>query len=52
VELSIAAIASGRHPLAALSTHRFGLAETDEALRTLAGQGRPNAIHCTVYPWQ
>ncbi len=52
VELALKTIASGRYPLAAMSTHQFKLAETDEALHTLIGQGRPNAIHCTVYPWQ
>ncbi|MEP7207213.1 MAG: alcohol dehydrogenase catalytic domain-containing protein [Casimicrobiaceae bacterium] len=52
VELALKAIASGRHPLEAMATHQFRLAETDEALQTLVGRGRPNPIHCTVYPWQ
>ena len=52
VELALKLIASGRYPLEALSTHQFRLAETDEALHTLVGQGRPNPIHCTVYPWK
>lgn len=50
VEMALGIIASRRYPLEALSTHRFTLAETDEALRTLVGRGRPNAIHCTVFP--
>ncbi len=52
VELALRIIAGGRYPLEAMSTHQFRLSETDEALHTLVGQGRPNAIHCTVYPWQ
>jgi threonine dehydrogenase-like Zn-dependent dehydrogenase len=45
-------IASGRYPLELMSTHEFGLNEVDEALHTAGGQGRPNAIHCTVNPWK
>ena len=51
VELALKAIASGREGLEAISTHEFALSETDEALHTLVGRGRPNAIHCTVNPW-
>ncbi len=52
VELALQIIASGRYPLGELSTHQFRLADTDEALHTLVGKGRPDAIHCTVFPWQ
>lgn len=51
VELAIQIMASGRYPLHLLSTHQFALAEVDEALRTVGGEGRPNAVHCTVNPW-
>jgi threonine dehydrogenase-like Zn-dependent dehydrogenase len=50
VELALGIIAGGRYPLEAMSTHQFRLEDTDEALHTLAGEGRPNAIHCTVIP--
>lgn len=52
VELAVETISSGRFPLEEMSTHQFALAETDEALLTLIGEGRSNAIHCTVYPWK
>jgi hypothetical protein len=32
--------------------HGFGLADTDEAPRTVGGEGRPGAIHCAVDPWR
>jgi threonine dehydrogenase-like Zn-dependent dehydrogenase len=52
VEMAMQIIASGRYPLELMSTHEFGLNEVDEALHTAGGQGRPNAIHCTVNPWK
>ncbi len=52
VEKAMHIIASGRYPLAALCTHQFGLNEVDEGLRTVGGEGRPNAVHCTVNPWK
>lgn len=52
VELALQIIKGGRYPLSEMSTHQFRLSETDEALHTLVGEGRPNAIHCTVFPWQ
>jgi threonine dehydrogenase-like Zn-dependent dehydrogenase len=51
VELALDMIRANRHGVQALSTHTFGLAETDTALRTLVGEGTAAAIHCTVDPW-
>ena len=48
VERAIRIIASRAYPLEAVSTHQFGLARVDEALRT-AALGGP-AIHVAVVP--
>jgi threonine dehydrogenase-like Zn-dependent dehydrogenase len=52
VELALRYISAGRFPLHLMATHRFGLAETDLAIRTLGGVGAPGAIHVTVMPWE
>lgn len=52
VELAIQIMASGRYPLELMSTHQFGLGEVDEALLTVGGEGRQNALHCTIDPWK
>jgi threonine dehydrogenase-like Zn-dependent dehydrogenase len=41
-------IESGRYPLERLCTHTFALDETEQALRTLGGEGEPGAIHISV----
>lgn len=51
VELALQLIASNRHNVCAMSTHVFGLAQTDLALRSLVGQGVEGAIHMTIDPW-
>jgi threonine dehydrogenase-like Zn-dependent dehydrogenase len=50
VELALQMIAANRHGVQAMSTHRFGLADTDLALRSLVGQGVTGAIHMTIEP--
>lgn len=50
VELALQLIAADRHGVRAMSTHLFGLADTDLALRSLVGQGVEGAIHMTIDP--
>jgi threonine dehydrogenase-like Zn-dependent dehydrogenase len=52
VELALEFIASGKHPLGEMCTHKYSLREVDQALKTTGGVGAPDAIHVTVMPWQ
>ncbi len=51
VELGLQIIASRKYPLDEMCTHVFPLAAVDDALRTVGGEGKPDAIHCAVNPW-
>jgi len=52
VELALHTLASRKFPLQMMTTHRFGLAEVDHAIKSVGGQGAPGAIHVSVMPWQ
>jgi threonine dehydrogenase-like Zn-dependent dehydrogenase len=51
VDSALKYVASGRYPLQLMATHRFSLADTDLAIRSVGGQGAPGAVHVAVLPW-
>lgn len=51
VEMALRVIASGKYPLHEVTSHRFGLKQVDDAIRSVAGEGAPDVIHATVDPW-
>jgi len=52
VELALYHLGARRFPLELMTTHRFGLAEVDYAIKSVGGQGAPGAIHVSVMPWR
>src|SRR4051794_2638616 len=52
VELAIAQLASKRFPLHLLTTHEYGLAETDIAIRAVGGEVDEGVIHVSLLPWR
>jgi threonine dehydrogenase-like Zn-dependent dehydrogenase len=52
VELALAHLAARRFPLELMTTHAFGLADVDQAIRSVGGEGAPDAIHVSVLPWK
>jgi threonine dehydrogenase-like Zn-dependent dehydrogenase len=52
VEMALQVIAGNRHNVKEMSTHTFGLDQTEYAIRTLVGEGAQDAIHMTIDPWK
>lgn len=51
VEQAIAQLASKRFPLELLTTHEFGLADVDRAIRAVGGEVEEDVIHVSLLPW-
>jgi threonine dehydrogenase-like Zn-dependent dehydrogenase len=51
VELALRAMKAGKIPFDLISTHVFGLKDTDHALRLVGGELKERAIHVTIEPW-
>src|SRR3954470_738343 len=53
VELAIAQLASKRFPLHRLTTHEFGLADVDRAIKAVGGKSQDtDVIHVSLLPWK
>lgn len=51
-ELALQQLASDRFPLDLITTHRFGLKDTDLAIKSVGGMGEEGVIHVSLLPWQ
>lgn len=51
-ELALRQLASHRFPLELVTTHTFGLSETDWAIKSVGNEGADNVIHVSLLPWK
>ena len=51
VELALEQLASRRFPLELLTTHEFGLADADRAIRAVGGEVEEGVVHVSLLPW-
>jgi threonine dehydrogenase-like Zn-dependent dehydrogenase len=52
VELALEQLASRRFPLELLTTHEFGLADVDRAIRAVGGEVEEDVVHVSLLPWR
>ena len=52
VAWAITTLSQDDSPLAAMSTHVFGLDEVDHAIRATGGELSTDVVHVTVDPWK
>jgi threonine dehydrogenase-like Zn-dependent dehydrogenase len=50
-ELALQQLASKRFPLELLTTHRFGLNDTEYAIKSVGGEGAKDVVHVSLMPW-
>jgi threonine dehydrogenase-like Zn-dependent dehydrogenase len=50
VEMAIEMISSGDYPIELMATHQFALDEVDLGIRSIGGEGLPDAIHVSIIP--
>ena len=50
-ELALQQLASHRFPLEMVTTHTFGLADADTAIKAVVGGYSPDVIHVSLLPW-
>jgi threonine dehydrogenase-like Zn-dependent dehydrogenase len=51
-ELALQQLASHRFPLELVTTHTFGLAEAEYAIKSVGNEGAKDVIHVSLLPWQ
>lgn len=51
-ELALEELAARRFPLERLTTHTFGLADVDRAIRAVGGEGDEGVVHVSLLPWR
>ena len=51
-ELALAQLASHRFPLELVTTHTFGLAEAEYAIKSVGNEGAKDVIHVSLLPWK
>jgi threonine dehydrogenase-like Zn-dependent dehydrogenase len=51
-ELALKQLASERFPLNLITTHRFGLKDTDLAIKAVGGKEIEGVIHVSLLPWE